>query len=174
MKLTPTTEKFILHWGEMGSRWGVNRTVSQIHALLYLSKTPLNAEAISETLSVARSNVSTSLKELQSWGLVKVVHEMGDRRDYFETHKDVWDIFFAIAEQRKRREFDPTLSVLRECVIDGDADPGIDAETQQRIKNTLEFLEKLMSWYDQVKTISPKTLMKVMNLGVRIQNIIGK
>ena len=174
MKLTPTSEKFILHWGEMGSRWGVNRTVAQIHALLYLSEKPLNAETITETLGVARSNVSTSLKELQSWDLVKVVHEMGDRRDYFESQKDVWDIFFAIAEQRKRREFDPTLSVLRECVIDVNDDPGIDAQTQQRIQNTLEFLEQLMGWYDQIKTISPQTLTKVMKLGSRIQNLIGK
>jgi len=174
MKLTPTTEKFILHWGEMGSRWGVNRTVAQIHALLYLSPKPLNAETISETLGVARSNVSTSLKELQSWELIKGVPVMGDRRDYFETHKDVWDIFFAIAEQRKRREFDPTLSVLRECVIDGDDDPGLDPQTRQRIQNTLEFLEQLMKWYDQIKTISPKTLSKVMKLGAKIQTLIGK
>lgn len=174
MQLTPTTEKFILHWGEMGSRWGVNRTVAQIHALLYLSPKPLNAEAISETLGVARSNVSTSLKELQSWELVKSVHVLGDRRDYFETHKDVWDIFFAIAEQRKRREFDPTLSVLRECVIDGDADPGIDKETLMRIKNTLEFLERLMNWYEQIKSLSPKTLGKIMKLGAKIQTLLGK
>src|SRR6476620_7537873 len=105
--LEPVMEKFILHWGEMGTRWGVNRTVAQVHALLYLSPGPMNAEEIAATLSVARSNVSTSLKELQSWGIVRVVHVMGDRRDHFESMKDVWEMFQVILEQRKRREIDP-------------------------------------------------------------------
>src|SRR5688500_3272438 len=117
-QLSPTTEKFILHWGEMGSRWGINRTVAQSHALLYLSREPLNAEQISEALGVARSNVSTSLRELQAWNIVRVVHVLGDRRDHFESMKDVWEMFRAIIEQRKRRELDPTLALLRECAAE--------------------------------------------------------
>src|SRR5436309_15153636 len=114
--LSLVSQKFILHWGEMGTRWGVNRTVAQIHALLLLSARPLPAEEIAETLSVARSNVSTSLRELQGWGIVRVVHVMGDRRDHFETLKDVWEIFRIVAEERKKREIDPTLRVLAQCV----------------------------------------------------------
>src|SRR5271169_4724266 len=116
MTLTPVAQKFILHWGEMGARWGINRTVAQIHALLYLSPQPLHAEEIALTLSVARSNVSSSLRELQGWGIVRVTHQLGDRRDHFETFKDVWEIFRTVAEERKRREIDPTLRVLGECV----------------------------------------------------------
>src|SRR2546423_11615460 len=115
-QLAPVEEKFILHWGEMGTKWGINRTVAQVHALLYLAAKPLPADEISTTLSVARSNVSTSLRELQGWGIVRVVHVLGDRRDHFETLKDVWEIFRIVSEERKRREIDPTLRVLSECV----------------------------------------------------------
>ena len=174
MKLTATQQKFILHWGEMGSRWGVNRTVAQIHALLYLSLQPLNAESISETLGVARSNVSTSLKELQSWGLVKVVHEMGDRRDYFVSHKDVWDIFMVILEERKRRELDPTLTILRECVLEGEDDPQTDPEIKERIENTLNFVEQLTGWFEQMKRLDRKTLTKLMKMGAKVQGLLGK
>src|SRR5260221_1800781 len=114
--LTPIQQKFILHWGEMGTRWGINRTVAQIHALLYISPKPLNAEEIAETLAVARSNVSTSLKELQGWGIVKMVHVLGDKRDHFESMKDVWELFRVVLDERKRREIDPTLAMLRECI----------------------------------------------------------
>lgn len=174
MKLTSTEKKFILHWGEMGSRWGVNRTVAQIHALLYLSQAPLNAETISETLGVARSNVSTSLKELQSWGLVKVVHEMGDRRDFFESHKDVWDIFMIILEERKRRELDPTMTILRECVMESEDDKATAPEVKARIEHTLEFMEQLTGWYEQMKRLDRKTLTKLMNMGAKIQGLLGK
>src|SRR5213592_2706618 len=119
-KLSPVQQKFILHWGEMGTRWGINRTVAQIHALLYLSPRPLHAEEIAKTLSVARSNVSTSLRELQSWGIVRIVHVLGDRRDHFESLKDVWEMFRIILEERKRREIDPTLRALQECGADRD------------------------------------------------------
>ena len=108
MELSGATREFVLHWGEMGTRWGVNRTVAQAHALLYLSPEPLTAEEIAETLSVARSNVSTSLKELQSWKLAQVVHRMGDRRDYFRTSHDVWELFMTVIEQRVEREIEPT------------------------------------------------------------------
>ncbi|EIC21598.1 GbsR/MarR family transcriptional regulator [Thiorhodovibrio frisius] len=173
MKLTPTTEKFILHWGEMGSRWGVNRTVAQIHALLYLAEKSLNAEQISETLGVARSNVSTSLKELQSWGLVKVIHRMGDRRDYFESQKDVWDIFFVISEERKRRELDPTLTLLRECVLEGEADKKTSPVVKERIQETLLFLEQITGWYEQIRKLDPKTLSRLMKLGSKIKNLLS-
>src|SRR5258708_4245306 len=118
MTLTPTAQKFILHWGEMGARSGINRTVAQIHALLYLSPLPMTAEAIAATLTVARSNVSSSLRELQGWGIVGVTHKMGDRRDHVESMKDVWEMFRIIVDERKRREVDPTVEVLRSCVED--------------------------------------------------------
>ena len=116
MKLSPVQQKFVLHWGEMGTRWGINRTVAQIHALLYISPKPLNAEDIAETLDVARSNVSTSLKELQSWRIVRLVHVPGDKRDHFESMKNVWDMFRIVLDERKRREIDPTIAVLEECM----------------------------------------------------------
>lgn len=174
MHLTPVMQKFVLHWGEMGSRWGVNRTVAQIHALLYLAQEPLTAEDITETLGVARSNVSTSLRELQSWGLVKVVHVLGDRRDHFESMKDVWDIFLVIVEQRKRRELDPTLTTLRDCVLESEADRATAPEIKARIGATLEFLEQLTGWYEQMKQVDHATLVKLMSLGARIQGLLGK
>lgn len=173
MKLTPIIQKYILHWGEMGTRWGVNRTVAQIHALLYLSTEPLHAEAISETLGVARSNVSTSLKELQSWGLVKVIHVLGDRRDHFQSQKELWDIFLAIIEERKKREIDPTLTMLRECVLESEHDTKTSEEVKARIHHTLEFMELLTGWYEQMKKLPQPTLIKIMKLGAKVQNLIG-
>ena len=150
MQLTPVMERFILHWGEMGARWGVNRTVAQIHALLYLAPAPLPADEIAETLSVARSNVSTSLKELQSWGLVSVAHVMGDRRDHFAARTDTWDILLTIMEQRKRREIEPTLGVLRDCVRDLEKDRDTPREVKTRIENMLDFLTGVTTWFDQM------------------------
>src|SRR3989454_5047421 len=138
--LTPVTQKFILHWGEMGTRWGINRTVAQVHALLFLSPHPLPADQIAETLAVARSNVSTSLRELQGWRIVRVVHVLGDRRDHFESIKDVWEIFRIVSEERKRREIDPTLRVLAECVQEVESDAQSDAYTRERLGSMLEFL----------------------------------
>src|SRR6266513_3966197 len=115
-KLSPVAQKFVLHWGEMGTRWGINRTVAQIHALLFLSKKPLPADEIAQTLRIARSNVSNSLRELQNWGIVRVVHVMGDRRDHFESMKDVFQMFRGISRERKRRELDPTAELLRDCI----------------------------------------------------------
>lgn len=174
MQLSPTMQKFILHWGEMGSRWGVNRTVAQIHALLYLAGRPLTAEEITETLGVARSNVSTSLRELQSWGLVKVSHVLGDRRDHFESQQDVWDIFMTILEGRKQRELDPTLTTLRACVLEEENDPETGKEVKERIDETLLFLEQLLGWYEQMKRLDRDTLIKLMKLGARIQGLMGK
>ncbi len=174
MKLSSTMKKFVLHWGEMGSRWGVNRTVAQIHALLYLANEPLNAEEIAGTLGVARSNVSTSLKELQSWGLVRIVHVMGDRRDHFDSLKDVWDIFFVILEERKRRELDPTLTTLRECVMESQDDPETSPETKQRIEETLNFLEESTGWFEQIRRLERTTLLKLLKLGGKVQGLLSK
>jgi DNA-binding transcriptional regulator GbsR (MarR family) len=171
MKLNPIAQRFVLHWGEMGSKWGVNRTVSQIHALLYLTGKPLPADEIAETLAVARSNVSNSLKELQNWNLIHVVHVMGDRRDHFETSTDVWELFRTVVSERKEREFDPTISVLRDCLASKDLSKE-EASSQQRIKDTLVLMEALSTWGDQMLKLEPATLMKVLKLGAKIQNLL--
>src|ERR1700704_3722137 len=131
--LSPVQQKFILHWGEMGTRWGINRTVAQMHALLYISPKPLNADDIVETLSVARSNVSNSLKELQGWGIVKLVHVLGDKRDHFECMKEVWEMFRVVLDERKKREIDPTLAVLRDCIAEAAKDKETSKYTEQRL-----------------------------------------
>ena len=163
MKLSSRAEKFVLHWGEMGTRWGINRTVAQIHALLYLSPRPLNAEEISETLSVARSNVSNSLRELQNWGLAKVVHVLGDRRDHFETLKEVWDMFQIILRERKRREVDPTLKVLRDALAEKPVNED-DKLSQQKMQSPLDFFETTSALYDQLGDFSPGTLKQLAGL----------
>lgn len=174
MKLTPIAERFILHWGEMGSRWGVNRTVSQIHALLYLVGRPMTADEIVETLNVARSNVSTSLKELQAWRLAKVVHVMGDRRDHFETSTDVWELFKLIVEGRRQREIDPTLSVLRDSLMSPEL-ARETPETEKRIRDTLQFLEVMTVWSDEMLRMKPETLMKTLGIGAKLsQTMRGK
>jgi len=172
MQLSDNMQKFILHWGEMGTRWGVNRTVAQIHALLYLSPDPLPAETIADTLSVARSNVSNSLKELQNWGLVKVVHVMGDRRDHFESIKDLWQMFTVIIEERKRREIDPTIALLEECVSTDDAQT--PQEINDRMKHMLEFMQTLSTWYEQMQTVPKPALVKLMKLGSKVTGFLGR
>src|SRR5438874_2125704 len=138
--LTQTQQKFILHWGEMGTRWGINRTVAQIHALLFLSPKPLHAEEIASTLNIARSNVSTSLKELQGWGIVRLVHVLGDKRDHFESMKDVWEMFRIVLDERKRREIDPTLNMLRGCISDAEkAKEPTDQHTIERLRQLASF-----------------------------------
>jgi len=173
MKLTPVMEKFIVHWGEMGTRWGVNRTVAQIHALLYLSPSPLHAEEISETLGVARSNVSTSLKELMSWRLIRISHVLGDRRDHFESIKDLWEIFTTVVEERKKREIDPTLSLLRQCQLEAAEDRETPQAIKQRIGEMTEFLETLTGWYEQMQRLPKATLVKLMKLGGKITRVLG-
>ena len=148
--LTPVAQKFILHWGEMGTKWGINRTVAQVHALLFLSPQPVPADVIADTLSVARSNVSTSLRELQGWGIVRVVHVLGDRRDHFETSKDVWEIFRTVSEERKRREIDPTLRVLNECVQEVKTGGQEDAHTRERLESMLEFLTTMSGLFEEI------------------------
>ncbi len=169
--LSPTLQKFVLHWGEMGTRWGVNRTVAQIHALLFVSPEPLNAETVAETLAVARSNVSTGLRELQAWGIVRVVHVLGDRRDYFEAEKDVWDMFQSIAERRKHREVDPTLTVLRECVAEGR--PALDAHARERLLELLAFFEMTTRWFDQVRHMPRTTLTRFVRMGDKVAKLLG-
>src|SRR5947199_2943860 len=139
--LTPIATRFVLHWGEMGTRWGINRTVAQVHALLFLSPKPLHAEEIANTLEVARSNVSTSLRELQGWGIVRIAHVLGDRRDHFESVKDVWEIFRTILDERKKRESDPTLAMLRQSVAESKKSGQADAYTRERLSEMLNFFE---------------------------------
>lgn len=165
--------RFVMHWGEMGWRWGVNRTVSQIHALLFLAGRPMHAEQIAELLQVARSNVSTSLRELQNWNLVRVVHLVADRRDHFETAHDPWELLRVIVRQRKAREFDPTLAVLRECVSDAEF-ARLDAGTQRRMRDTLGLMEGVSSWTDQMLSLDTPMLTRLVKLGARIQAFLGK
>jgi DNA-binding transcriptional regulator GbsR (MarR family) len=173
MELTPLSERFILHWGEMGSRWGVNRTVAQIHALLYLLGRPVSADEIVEALGVARSNVSNSLKELQAWRLAKVVHVKGDRRDHFETSTDIWELFKLIVEGRRQREIDPTLTVLRDSLMSPDM-ANESPETEQRIRETLVFLETLTTWSDEMLRLKPETIMKTLGLGAKISKVVRR
>jgi len=174
MKLSNVMERYVLHWGEMGTRWGVNRTVAQIHALLYLSPTPLNAEELAETLSVARSNVSTSLKELQGWGLINVAHVLGDRRDHFVAKGDTWDMLMTILEERKRREIEPTLSMLRQCVIEMDEDTETPKAVKERIAAMLTFISTLTEWFDDIKALPKPTLGAVMKLGAKVARVLPK
>lgn len=172
MELDHVSQKFILHWGEMGSRWGVNRTVSQIHGLLFLSDRPMHAEEISDTLGVARSNVSTSLKELQSWGLVSIVHILADRRDHYMAHQDVTDIFKAVVEGRKRREIDPTLTVLRDCLLQADA--STPANVKRKLENVAQFMETLLRWYEDMKKLQTGSWLQLMKMGARVQAALKK
>ena len=174
MKLSPAVEKYVLHWGEMGTRWGTNRTVAQIQALLYLSPEPLRADQIVDALSVARSNVSTSIRELQSFGLVRMTHVLGDRRDYFESLHDVWELFRVIIEQRKQRELNPTLSMLRTVAEEVAVEDDTDQVTKQRIQNMLEFVETTSDWYEQIRDIPTPTLNNLMKLGQGITRLVKK
>ena len=158
-EITSEEKQFILHWGEMGTRWGINRTVAQVHALLFISEHPLNAEDICGALKVARSNVSNSLKELQNWGIVKVVHLEGDRRDHFESIKDVYDMFRVILAERKRREIDPTLAVLRECAKTNEEAP---TYAQARMNDLREFFETGAKAYDQLSELPTSTVVRAM------------
>lgn len=169
--LTPVQQKFILHWGEMGTRWGINRTVAQIHALLYISPKPLHAEDISETLTVARSNVSTSLKELQGWGIVRMVHVLGDKRDHFESMKDVWEMFRLVLDERKRREIDPTLAMLRECIAESELEK--DPTTKERLRELHDFFDTTTGWYTQIRQWPTNALVKFAKLGDKGLKLLG-
>jgi len=172
MALSPQIERFVLHFGEMGSRWGVNRTVGQIYALLFLAPQPLNADDIAEALGFSRSNVSLGLKELQSWRLVKLIHQVGDRRDYFETPKDVWEIFRILMEEKRKREIDPTLTLLRDQLLESPSGPD-EAYAQQRMTEMLELIELSTGWFDEVQRLPPETLQSLMKLGSKVQKVLG-
>ncbi|MES2073549.1 MAG: GbsR/MarR family transcriptional regulator [Pseudomonadota bacterium] len=169
--LSPLTQRFILHFGEMGSRWGINRTVGQIYALLYVQGKPLNADEIAEYLSFSRSNVSMGLKELQSWRLVKLLHQAGDRREYFEPPKDIWDIFKALLEERRRREVEPTLSMLRDALLENPASEA-DRIAQQRMREMYDLIELSSSWFDDVQRLSPETLTSLMKMGSKVKKLL--
>lgn len=172
MPLSPVEQRFVLHWGEMGTRWGINRTVAQVHALLFVSQKPLHAEEIATTLSVARSNVSTSLRELQGWGIVRVVHALGDRRDHFESLKDVWEIFRVVAEERKRREIDPTLRVLQECVGELKRS-NASSFTRERLEAMLEFLTSSSGLFDELVHLPADTLKGMARLRGRLKSLFA-
>ena len=174
VSLTPSMQAFILHWGEMGTRWGINRTVAQIHALLFLSPQPLRAGEIAGTLSVARSNVSNSLRELQGWGIVNVVHVMGDRRHRYEAMKDVWQMFQLIVDERKKRECDPTLTTLRELTAEAKKSGAKDAYTQERLAEMLEFYETITTWYAQVRRMPTKSVIKFVKMGDKVRKLLGE
>jgi DNA-binding transcriptional regulator GbsR (MarR family) len=169
----PEAQAFILHWGEMGSQWGVNRSVSQIHALLYLSDRPVHAEEISETLALARSNVSTGLKELQGYGIVRRTHVHGDRRDHFVAETDLWEMLMRIASERKRREIDPTIALLGELAAKLEARGDVPAHVRERIARMHEFIGTLSGWYDQVRVLPKPTLVALMKLGGKVARFVG-
>ncbi len=163
--------RFVLHWGEMGTRWGVSRTVSQIHALLFFLGRPMHAEEISLVLRVARSNVSTSIRELQNWDLVKVTHLAGDRRDHFETALDPWDLLRTIVRERKEREFDPTVAFMRGCVESREF-VREDVQTQKRLRETFALMEALSTWADQMLAMDNAVLKRLVKLGTKLQTLL--
>lgn len=169
--LSPLSQRFILHFGEMGSRWGINRTVGQMYALLYVLGKPLNADEIAELLSFSRSNVSMGLKELQAWRLVKLMHKPGDRRDYFEPPKDIWEIFKALLEERRRREIEPTLSMLRDALLENPTSEE-DRLAQERMREMYQLIELSSSWFDDVQRLSPETLASLMKMGSGVGKLL--
>lgn len=174
MELHPVEEAFILHWGDMGSRWGVSRSMAQIHALLFLADRPLTAEELGETLHIARSNVSICLKELQNWGLIETARLLGDRRHFFKTDSDPWELARVIARGRKNRELDPTLTVLRQCVEEARSKEGLPPGKQRKIEDTLEFLETLDSLFEEVIALPKSKLQLFARLIPRTRRTIDR
>jgi DNA-binding transcriptional regulator GbsR (MarR family) len=170
--MNPLTQRFVIHFGEMGSRWGISRTVGQIYALLYLSPRPLNADDIGEALGFSRSNVSMGLKELTGWQLVRLQHLPGDRREYFATPEDVWAIFRTLVAEKRKREVDPTLSMLRESLIES-PDNEADTYVQQRLQSMHDLIELASKWFDDVQKLDSKTLGQLMRMGSRVQRILA-
>ena len=171
MNLAPLTQRFVLHFGEMGSRWGINRTVGQIYALLYVSPRALNADDIGEALAFSRSNVSMGLKELQSWNLVRLQHLPGDRREYFQAPEDVWAIFRTLAEERRKREIDPTLSMLREALMEGGVS-GDDIHAQARMRQMHDLIELMTGWLQDVQKMDSETLASLMKMGAKVARLL--
>jgi DNA-binding transcriptional regulator GbsR (MarR family) len=171
MNLTPLAQNFVLHFGEMGSRWGINRTVGQIYALLYVSERPLNADEIAEALNFSRSNVSMGLKELESWRLTKLQHLPNDRREYFSAPEDVWAIFRTLAEERRKREIDPTLSMLRDALMAAPSSAE-DRHVQQRMKAMHDLIEMATMWFNDIQKLEPETLQQLMKMGTRVTKFL--
>jgi DNA-binding transcriptional regulator GbsR (MarR family) len=163
------SQKFILHWGEMGTRWGVNRTAAQVHALLFLSPRALTAEEIAETLAVARSNVSTSLRELMAWRIVRAVPQFGDRRQHFESMKDPWEMFRVILEERKRRELDPTIQVVRECVEEAKKSGGKGSQASERMDELLGFMLTMIALYEEFRGLPPASARRLLTLRGKVK-----
>lgn len=175
LKLTPAQQSYILHWGEMGTKWGINRTVAQVHALLFISPEPLNAEQISHTLQVARSNVSNSLRELMGWGIVRRVHVLNDRRDHFESLKNVWEMFRVILDERKKREIDPTLAMLEECLNEARKEKGAQsAYTVERLEELHEFMSITSKWYAQISKWPNNLLVRFLKTGDGLLGLFQK
>jgi DNA-binding transcriptional regulator GbsR (MarR family) len=170
--LSPVAQKFILHWGEMGTRWGINRTVAQVHALLLLSPRPMAAEEIARTLSVARSNVSTSLRELQGWRIVRGVSVLGDRRQHFESMRDPYELFRIILEERKRREFDPTIELVRECVAEAKKSGASDAYARERMEELLQFIVLMSALFEEFRNLSPSAMKGMVKLRGGIRKLL--
>lgn len=173
MPLSPATERFVVHWGEMGSRWGVSRSMAQIHALLFLAPAPMDADAIVEALGMARSNVSTSLRELEAWGLVTRVHLLNERREHFQALTDPYEIAFRIAEGRKKREIDPALAALEACRAEAATDRGIDPASLARMDALLGFLRQSVRWYEQVRDLPRGTVLALMRLGRGVARLVA-
>jgi DNA-binding transcriptional regulator GbsR (MarR family) len=171
--LTPVQQQFILHWGEMGARWGINRTVAQVHALLHISEAPLSADTIAAALGVARSNVSTSLRELQGWGIVRAVHVLGDRRVHFDSITNVWELFRTIVDQRKRREIDPTLEMLRKALDQLDGARAGDRYTRERLQELLEFFEIMTELYDELRHLPITALRSVGRMRGKVRKLLA-
>ena len=171
--LTPVQQQFILHWGEMGARWGINRTVAQVHALLHISEAPLSADTIAAALGVARSNVSTSLRELQGWGIVRAVHVLGDRRVHFDSITNVWELFRTIVDQRKRREIDPTLEMLRKALDELDGARAGDRYTRERLQELLEFFEIMTELYDELRHLPITALRSVARMRGKVRKLLA-
>jgi DNA-binding transcriptional regulator GbsR (MarR family) len=169
--LSPLVRSFVSHFGEMGSRWGINRTVGQIYALIFVSPRPLNADDIGESLEFSRSNVSMGLKELQAWRLVRLRHLPGDRREYFEAPTDAWEIFRTLAEERRRREIEPTLSMLRNALLE-EATTEEDRIAQQRMKSMHDLIELMTTWFDDVQRMDQKTIAQLMKMGSKVQRLL--
>jgi len=172
-KLAPAVERFVLHWGDMGSEWGVNRSVAQIHALLYVSDRPLTAEDIAETLGMARSNVSNSLRELTGWKLVRRVPVLGDRRDHFEAETDLLEMVRRIAQGRKEREIDPAAAALRACMAEAEGDPRVSPTARARLAEMQGFVETLNRWYDQMLDVPPAKIMALVRMGSKVVDFLG-
>jgi DNA-binding transcriptional regulator GbsR (MarR family) len=174
VNLTPAAQKFVLHWGEMGQAWGINRTMAQVHALLFVSPSPLDAEEISKLLDVSRSNVSTSLRELITWGVVRRVHIIGDRRDRFEALRDVMETFRVIMAERKRREMDPTIALLENCVREAKEGGESEQFTREQLEKMLEFTRMVTAWYTQIENLSTPALLRLFRGGSIVARLFSR